>query len=48
MLYYILCRDGKPPGFFTKAGIGMVAGAIGSFVGTPAEISLIRMCADGR
>ncbi|KAL5264150.1 hypothetical protein ACHWQZ_G005285 [Mnemiopsis leidyi] len=39
--------DGKPPGFFTKAGCALTAGAIGSFVGTPAEISLIRMTADG-
>lgn len=31
-----------------KAGIGMAAGAVGAFVGTPAEISLIRMTADGR
>ncbi|CAH1772442.1 unnamed protein product [Owenia fusiformis] len=41
-------KDGSPPGFFTKAGIGVTAGAIGAFVGTPAEISLIRMTADGR
>uniref|UniRef100_T1JNF0 Mitochondrial 2-oxoglutarate/malate carrier protein n=1 Tax=Strigamia maritima TaxID=126957 RepID=T1JNF0_STRMM len=40
--------DGKPPGFFMKAGLGMVAGAIGAFVGTPAEVALIRMTADGR
>jgi len=40
--------DGKPPGFFMKAGLGMAAGVIGSFVGTPAEVSLIRMTADGR
>lgn len=40
--------DGKPPGFFTKAAMGMSAGAVGSFIGTPAEISLIRMTADGR
>ncbi|KFM66481.1 Mitochondrial 2-oxoglutarate/malate carrier protein, partial [Stegodyphus mimosarum] len=31
-----------------KAGIGMTAGAVGAFFGTPAEISLIRMTADGR
>ena len=37
-----------PPGFFTKAAIGMTAGGIGAFVGTPAEISLIRMTSDGR
>eukprot|EP00116_Pleurobrachia_bachei_P002601 sb/3462863/ len=40
-------EDGSPPGFFTKAGCALTAGAIGSFVGTPAEISLIRMTADG-
>jgi len=40
--------DGKPPGFFAKAGLGMIAGVIGSFVGTPAEVSLIRMTSDGR
>ena len=39
--------DGSPPGFFKKAGLGMSAGACGAFVGTPAEISLIRMTADG-
>ena len=27
---------------------GMIAGATGAFVGTPAEISLIRMTSDGR
>lgn len=26
----------------------MIAGCIGSFVGTPAELTLIRMTADGR
>jgi len=40
--------DGTPPGFFTKAALGMAAGVVGSFVGTPAEVSLIRMTADGR
>lgn len=40
--------DGKPPGFFAKAGIGMTAGAVGAFFGTPAEVSLIRMTSDGR
>lgn len=29
-------------------GLGMAAGGAGAFVGTPAEISLIRMTADGR
>ncbi|XP_056641653.1 mitochondrial 2-oxoglutarate/malate carrier protein-like [Diorhabda sublineata] len=40
--------DGKPPGFLTKVAIGMFAGLSGAFVGTPAEVSLIRMTADGR
>eukprot|EP00106_Octopus_bimaculoides_P012556 XP_014779998.1 PREDICTED: mitochondrial 2-oxoglutarate/malate carrier protein-like [Octopus bimaculoides] len=48
MLFDKFSDGDKPPGFFTKAAIGMTAGAIGAFVGTPAEISLIRMTADGR
>jgi len=39
--------DGKPPGFLMKAGMGMAAGASGAFVGTPAEVALIRMTSDG-
>lgn len=40
--------EGRPPNFLLKALIGMTAGAIGAFVGTPAEVALIRMTADGR
>src|SRR5699024_5629300 len=40
--------QGKPPGFFVKAALGMTAGAVGAFFGTPAEVSLIRMTSDGR
>jgi len=40
--------DGKAPPFLGKLLIGMTAGGLGSLVGTPAEISLIRMTADGR
>nr|CAH7754356.1 unnamed protein product [Callosobruchus chinensis] len=40
--------DGKPPGFAVKAIIGMISGMCGAFVGTPAEVALIRMTADGR
>ncbi|KAH9384667.1 hypothetical protein HPB48_026678 [Haemaphysalis longicornis] len=47
-LFETFSSEGKPPGFLTKASIGMVAGAVGAFFGTPAEISLIRMTADGR
>ncbi|KAM9700071.1 mitochondrial 2-oxoglutarate/malate carrier protein isoform 1-T1 [Menidia menidia] len=41
-------EDGRPPNFLMKALIGMTAGATGAFVGTPAEVALIRMTADGR
>ncbi|XP_041378569.1 mitochondrial 2-oxoglutarate/malate carrier protein-like [Gigantopelta aegis] len=47
-LFEMFSKDDKPPNFMMKAGIGITAGAIGAFVGTPAEISLIRMTADGR
>jgi len=40
--------DGKQPNFAAKAGMGMFAGAVGAFFGSPAEITLIRMTADGR
>ncbi|MCL4125098.1 UNVERIFIED_CONTAM: hypothetical protein GTU68_047102, partial [Idotea baltica] len=40
--------NGEPPSFIKKAVMGMAAGVVGSFVGTPAEISLIRMTSDGR
>ncbi|NWS50849.1 M2OM protein, partial [Probosciger aterrimus] len=40
--------DGTPPPFLAKAAVGMTAGAAGAFVGTPAEVALIRMTADGR
>ncbi|KAB7494385.1 Mitochondrial 2-oxoglutarate/malate carrier protein [Armadillidium nasatum] len=38
---------GEPPNFFMKAGMGMAAGVIGSFIGNPTEVSLIRMTSDG-
>lgn len=47
-LFESVSKDGKAPSFATKAAIGVCAGGIGAFVGTPAEISLIRMTADGR
>jgi solute carrier family 25 oxoglutarate transporter 11 len=39
--------DGHPPGFLMKAGLGMAAGGTAAFVGTPAEVALIRMTSDG-
>uniref|UniRef100_A0A914E2Y3 Mitochondrial 2-oxoglutarate/malate carrier protein n=2 Tax=Acrobeloides nanus TaxID=290746 RepID=A0A914E2Y3_9BILA len=38
----------KAPNFATKAVLGMAAGAVGSFVGNPTEVALIRMTSDGR
>eukprot|EP00052_Salpingoeca_macrocollata_P022996 m.201177 g.201177 ORF g.201177 m.201177 type:complete len:289 (+) comp21932_c1_seq2:215-1081(+) len=35
------------PGIIAKLGIGMTAGGIGAVVGTPADLALIRMSADG-
>ncbi|XP_003386705.1 PREDICTED: mitochondrial 2-oxoglutarate/malate carrier protein-like isoform X2 [Amphimedon queenslandica] len=40
--------DGSPPGILKKMMFGVVAGGTGAVVGTPAEISLIRMTSDGR
>ena len=44
----VLYREGSPPSFLMKAALGMSAGAIGSIIGTPAEVALIRMTTDGR
>ena len=41
-------KDGQAPGFFAKAGMGLTAGAIGAFCGTPADVALVRMCVDNR
>lgn len=40
--------DGQPLPFYKKAFAGMVGGGFGAIVGTPAEVALIRMTADGR
>ncbi|CAF0738081.1 unnamed protein product [Rotaria sordida] len=40
--------DGRPPRFFLNLLLGVVSGGLGSFVGTPAEVALIRMTLDGR
>ncbi|KAL4714880.1 hypothetical protein ACJJTC_012552 [Scirpophaga incertulas] len=39
---------GVNPSFALKTGMGIAAGGVGSFIGTPAEVALIRMTADGR
>lgn len=41
-------RFGGIPGFQWKLLFGMTAGGVGALVGTPAEITLVRMTADGR
>lgn len=41
-------ETGQNPNLFVSMGLGVCAGITGSFVGNPAEISLIRMTADGR
>lgn len=46
--YVSKSRKGKPPNAFQKLFMGCTAGGIGAFVGTPAEVCLIRMTADGR
>ena len=39
--------DGKTT-FITQLSCGLTAGGVGAFVGTPAEVTLIRMTSDGR
>lgn len=41
-------NNGATPGFGTKTLLCVAAGGIGAFGGTPAEVALIRMTADGR
>uniref|UniRef100_A0A1A9WWE1 Mitochondrial 2-oxoglutarate/malate carrier protein n=1 Tax=Glossina brevipalpis TaxID=37001 RepID=A0A1A9WWE1_9MUSC len=38
----------KDPTVAASMGMGVIAGACGAFVGTPAEVALIRMASDGR
>ncbi|XP_063716634.1 mitochondrial 2-oxoglutarate/malate carrier protein-like [Symsagittifera roscoffensis] len=45
-LFSHFTKNGKPPGFAEKMGIAATAGSIGAFVGTPAELCLIRMTTD--
>ncbi|XP_045477607.1 mitochondrial 2-oxoglutarate/malate carrier protein-like [Harmonia axyridis] len=48
MTFEYFTKGTETPGFFMKAGLGMFAGICGAFVGTPAEVALIRMTLDGR
>ncbi|TPP63761.1 MItochondrial Solute Carrier [Fasciola gigantica] len=45
---YFSGPGGQSPNFLTKLGIAMASGIVGSFVGTPSEVCLIRMTSDGR
>ena len=36
-------NEGKPLPLYTKALCGLTAGGLGAFVGTPADLTLIRM-----
>ena len=40
--------DGETPGFALKTALGMTAGSIGAFFGTPADVALVRMTVDKR
>lgn len=43
-----MSRDGAPLPFYKKALAASIAGGVGAIVGTPAEVALVRMTADGR
>lgn len=47
-LFEMLTKEKKNPSFIQKVFLGITAGGVGAFVGTPAEVALIRMTADGR
>ncbi|KAI6184509.1 hypothetical protein M3Y97_00604100 [Aphelenchoides bicaudatus] len=47
-LFERFSEPNKAPSFLMKAVLGMSAGAVGAFVGTPCEVALIRMTSDGR
>uniref|UniRef100_W8BM21 Mitochondrial 2-oxoglutarate/malate carrier protein n=1 Tax=Ceratitis capitata TaxID=7213 RepID=W8BM21_CERCA len=38
----------RSPGVVDSMAMGVIAGACGAFIGTPAEVALIRMASDGR
>lgn len=45
---YYINEFATKPNLMASMVMGMIAGATGAFVGTPAEVALIRMTADGR
>ena len=40
--------NGELPSFASKVGMGLTAGGLGAFCGTPADVALVRMCVDNR
>jgi solute carrier family 25 (mitochondrial oxoglutarate transporter), member 11 len=48
LLEYCRQPDGRPPRFILNLFLGVVSGGLGSFLGTPAEVALVRMTLDGR
>lgn len=48
MIKDYMSPNGEPLPFHKKALAGMIAGGVGAVVGTPAEVALVRMTADGR
>merc|ERR1719187_1838663 len=45
-IYSYLFQKYKPENLYGKLLCGMTSGGIGSFVGTPSEVALVRMAAD--
>ena len=43
-----LSVNNQLPSFAIKATLGATAGAVGAFVGTPADVAMVRMCVDNR
>ena len=41
-------KNGELPNFAAKVGMGLTAGGLGAFCGTPADVALVRMCVDNR
>jgi len=48
MLDGLTSKNSQMPSFATKAALGATAGGIGAFVGTPADVAMVRMCVDNR
>lgn len=48
IINFVYRETGKAANLLVSMGLGVCAGITGAFVGNPAEVSLIRMTADGR